>query len=84
MPEHSARSIVDDLRTEYVCGLLDRVKHDRYPSSTMMDMVEQAISSDPELYREYVETLIEKLNADRFPSPVLGQRIARLVGAFNG
>lgn len=82
MQGDSPRSLVDDLRAEYVHLLLDRVKRDRYPSSTMMDMVEQTISADPDLYREYVEALFDKLTADRFPSPVLSQRIARLVGAF--
>jgi hypothetical protein len=58
--------------------LLDAVRADRYPSTTMLNMLERGLSG-PER-EEFVDLLIEKAGADRFPSIPMLQRAARLAG----
>lgn len=46
--------------------LLDKIREDRYPSATMMYIVESQLT-DEEL-PAYAEVLLEKVQDDRFPS----------------
>ena len=68
-----------DLHERYYDYLLDRVSGDRYPSTVMLDMLEQGIRTDQQ--REaYVDMLLEKAQGDRYPSLPMLQRIARVAG----
>jgi hypothetical protein len=57
--------------------LLDKIRRDRYPSSSMMNMVEGGMSERQ--LREYVGTLLERVADDRFPSMDMLKRLTRLV-----
>jgi len=59
--------------------MLDKVRQDRYPSSTQMDIIEQIIPA--QWLPEYLEVLWEKVQDDQFPSIPMLNRIARLVEA---
>ena len=58
--------------------LIDRIRQDRYPSSSMMDMVEQGLRFED--VRDYVEVLMEKIEQDKFPSIPMMRRLERLIG----
>ena len=58
--------------------LLERIRKDRRPSATHMDMVEQALQDMPELLPQYMQVLIDKVGQDNHPSIPMLQRIRRL------
>jgi hypothetical protein len=62
-----------DLRVEILEMLLRKVASDRFPSYTMLDMIEELLT--PEDVPVYAETLLEKMREDTYPSIPL---IARL------
>ena len=49
-----------------------------YPSVTMLDRVEAALTT-PEDVADYAETLVKKLEETRFPSTQMLNRLDRLV-----
>jgi hypothetical protein len=65
-----------DLHRRVYGGLIDRVRRDKYPSATLMDLIERG-AWDDEL-AEYLAALAEKVEADRFPSLDLVKRMARI------
>jgi hypothetical protein len=67
----------DDARAELVVTLLQKVRDDTYPSTTMLDLVEQLLT--PEEQPAYVVLLQDKIRAERFPSMPLLMRLAELV-----
>ena len=60
--------------------LLKRVREDRYPSSTEMDLIEQVIP--PQLLPRYVEVLLDKVAQDNRPSISMLHRIDRLTNSM--
>jgi hypothetical protein len=56
--------------------LLKRVREDRYPSATDMDMIEQIIP--PQLMPRYVEVLLDKVAQDQRPSISMIHRLDRV------
>ena len=54
------------LHREVMQVLLEKVEEDRYPSTTMLDMIEQMLR--PEDVETYAEILLDKIRGDRFPS----------------
>ena len=60
--------------------LLKRVRDDRYPSSTEMDLIEQVIP--PQLLPRYVEILLEKIAQDDRPSISLIHRLQRVISSM--
>jgi hypothetical protein len=67
-----------DLHPRFYGMLIEKIREDRYPSSTMMDLVEQGLQFDEA--RDYLEVLMEKLEGDRFPSVPMMHRLVRLIG----
>ena len=67
----------DDARAELVATLLEKVKEDPYPSTTMLDMIEELLT-DEEI-PAYVVFLQDRLRADRFPSIPMLKRLKDLV-----
>ena len=57
--------------------LLKRVKDDRYPSSTEMNLIEEIIP--PQLLSRYVEVLLEKIAQDDRPSISMIHRVNRVI-----
>lgn len=66
------------VREQVLDMLLDKIREDRYPSSTMMDDVEQLLT--PWRRQEYADVLMEKVQSSRFPSRTMVQRLLRLSG----
>jgi hypothetical protein len=56
--------------------LMDKIRTDKYPSSTQMDLLEQMIPRA--LALEYFDVLLEKVAADQWPSVSLLGRLSRL------
>jgi hypothetical protein len=67
----------DDARAELLATLLEKVRDDPYPSSTMLDLVEELLTTEEE--PSYVVLLQDKIRAERFPSMPLINRLTRLV-----
>lgn len=66
-----------DLRREVLQVLLEKVEEDRYPSATMMDMVEQLLG--PDELPAYTEILLDKVREARFPSMDMLRRVSGFV-----
>jgi hypothetical protein len=60
--------------------LMKRVREDRYPSSTDMDLIEQIIP--PQLLPRYVEVLLDKVAQDQRPSISMIHRLNRVTNAM--
>jgi hypothetical protein len=72
-------SDVNDLQEAQVALarlLLSKIRTDRYPSSTQMDLLEQMIPRA--LASEYFDVLLEKVAADQFPSIPMLSRMSQL------
>jgi hypothetical protein len=66
------------VREQVLDLLLEKVAKDRYPSSAMLDDIEQLLT--PWRREDYAEVLMDKIRSDRFPSRSLIQRAVRLSG----
>jgi hypothetical protein len=65
-----------DARDELLDLLLHKVDQDPYPSTTMMDMIEEMLTRE---YKEaYARILMDKISADNFPSMSLIARVKAL------
>jgi hypothetical protein len=60
--------------------LLEKVREDKYPSSTDMELIEQAMPQA--LVGEYLTILLEKVVADRNPSISMLRRIERVASSL--
>lgn len=65
-----------DIRRELLDVALTLVQNDRYPSVTMMDLVEQLMSPDERAI--YVEVLLDKIRRERRPSIPMMRRLMAL------
>ena len=65
-----------DVRAEMLEALLQKVGGDRFPSSTMLDWIEELLTPDD--VPIYVELLLERVRAENFPSIPMMARIKRL------
>lgn len=67
----------DDARRELVATLLQKVQDDPYPSTTMLDLLEELLT--PEEMPAYVVFLQERIRSERFPSMPMLKRLTALV-----
>ena len=67
----------DLARGALVTALLEKVQEDTYPSSTMLDLIEDLLTEQE--YPAYVLLLQEKIRADKYPSISLIKRLSALV-----
>lgn len=67
----------NDVRDHLLALLLEKVSQDQYPSSTMMDLIEQMLP--PEQLSDYARVLLDKIQDDRFPSLDMVRRLSALV-----
>ena len=65
-----------NLRAEMVDALMEKVETDPYPSTTMLDWIEEMLTPD-ELPR-YAESLLSRIRSDNFPSIPMIARLKRL------
>lgn len=71
------RSDHDRARAELVETLLQKVRDDPFPSSTMLDLIEELLT--PDEVPRYVIFLQDRLRAEPFPSIPMLKRLAALV-----
>ena len=79
--EAVARAEVEErlnVHDAFYAMLLDNVAADHYPSSKMLDILENTMLGYER--EEFARILLEKVSADRYPSIPLIERIARLAG----
>lgn len=60
--------------------LLSKIRQDKYPSGTQMDLLEQIIPR--QLVRDYLNVLMEKVLMDNWPSNDMLRRLSRVVQAI--
>ncbi len=72
-----ARIDQDDARAELVATLLEKVNNDQYPSTTMLDLIEELLT--PEEQPAYVVFLQDRIRSERYPSIPLLKRLTALV-----
>ena len=65
-----------DIRQEMLALLLEKIREDEYPSTTMMDLAEKLLG--PQELAVYAAVLMEKIKADEFPSIPMMQRVLGL------
>ena len=67
----------DDARAALVQTLLEKVSQERYPSTTMLDLIEELLTEEE--YPAYVQFLQGRLRDDRFPSIPMLKRLTYLI-----
>ena len=72
-----ARIEHDDARAELVRSLMEKVIEDRYPSTTMMDTIEELLT--PEEVPTYIVALQDKLRDETYPSIPMINRLRNLM-----
>lgn len=77
MPNQDDPPEIDQTRAALLDLLLSKVKDDRYPSATMLDLLEQLLT--PEELPAYAGVLMEKIAGDTYPSASMMKRIVSLV-----
>jgi len=65
-----------DIRAEIVALLMEDIERSRFPSATMLDMVEQL--ADQQEREEYARVLLDKLRSSRYPSIPMTRRLLAL------
>jgi hypothetical protein len=76
-PEREAARVLT-VRERVLDLLLEKVEADRYPSSAMLDDIEELLT--PWRREDYAEVLLDKIRQDRFPSRAMIERLVRLSG----
>lgn len=76
MATQDTASLGVEARTAIARLLIERVRHDRYPSVSHMALIEQVMP--PTLIRDYLNVLLEKAAEDAVPSIPMLARIARV------
>ena len=66
----------DDVHDELLNLMLEKVEEDQYPSSTMLDIIEQLITD--ETAPAYAEVLMAKIRDENYPSMSLVRRVLAL------
>jgi len=62
-----------DVREEMLGALLQKLEGEQYPSSTMLDMIEEMLTPDD--VPVYAEALLSRIRSDRFPSVPMMARL---------
>jgi hypothetical protein len=67
----------DDVRVMLLRRLIDQVDSDQYPSTTMMDTIEEMLT--PDEVPDYAQVLVRKVADDQYPSIGMIRRIRDLI-----
>ena len=67
---------VEQTRSALLDLLLSKVQDDRYPSATMLDLLEQLLTAEE--LPAYAAVLMEKIAADTYPSASMMKRLVSL------
>ena len=65
-----------DLRAEMLEVLMEKVESDQYPSTTMLDWIEELLT--PEELPRYAESLLNRIRSDTYPSIPMIARLKKL------
>ena len=68
------------LQEHFAETLLNKIRHDQYPSVTQMDLLESLAS--PRVTVQFVMDLMERIEDDPYPSIPMMQRAIRLMQKF--
>lgn len=71
-----SQDATDETRKQLLQVLLDTVADDQYPSTTMLDLIEELLT--PEEVPAYANVLLEKIRNERFPSTAMMARLRDL------
>jgi len=71
-----------DLRAQLVEVLLAHVERDRFPSATMMDLIEESLTGDETA--RYAEILMDRIREDVYPSVSMMRRLRALADRQSG
>ena len=77
MASREAAVSQEEAQTAFARLLLDRVRRDKYPSRTHMEILEQTLP--PSLYRDYLNVLLEKVLYDPNPSIPMLRHTAQII-----
>jgi hypothetical protein len=66
----------DEAQGWFVQLLMDKVRRDRFPSVTHLNLIEESLT--PALVEDYLAVLMEKVEQDPVPSLPMLQRIQRV------
>jgi hypothetical protein len=72
-----AENVNAEYRAKYLRALIEKVREDRHPSTTHMDLIERSIP--PQWIPDYLDVLLEKIEDDKNPSISMLKRIGMLV-----
>jgi hypothetical protein len=67
---------IEQTRAALLDLLLSKVKEDRFPSATMLDLLEQVLT--PEELPAYAGVLMDKVASDTYPSASIMKRLVSL------
>ena len=67
-----------DTRARMLDLLLEKIIEDRYPSETMMDLIEEL--AEPDDLPAYAAVLMDKISDDMYPSYSMMRRVVNLTG----
>ena len=67
----------DDVRVKLLQRLIDQVDSDQYPSTTIMDTIEEMLT--PDEVPNYAQVLVSKVAEDQYPSIGMIRRIRDLI-----
>jgi len=70
----------DEAQGWMVQMLLEKIRNDRYPSATQMEIIEESLPR--EMIPDYLEVLIEKAQQDTVPSIPMLRRISRIAASL--
>lgn len=76
MPQRQEQPEIEQTRAALLDLLLSKVKDDKYPSATTLDLVEQMLT--PEELPAYAGVLMEKIANDTYPSASMMKRLVSL------
>jgi hypothetical protein len=64
------------VRSRLLAALMEKVSEDQYPSTTMLDTIEELLTPDD--VDDYTDLLLSKIEDDRFPSIPMISRLRDL------
>ena len=77
MPMQDERPEIEQTRAAMLDLLLSKVKEDRFPSASMLDLLEAMLTTEE--LPAYAAVLMEKIAGDTYPSASMMKRIVSLV-----
>jgi hypothetical protein len=76
MPRREENPEIEQTRLAMIDLLLSKVKEDRFPSASMLDLLEQMLTTEE--LPAYASVLMEKIAGDTYPSASMMKRLVTL------